>query len=640
MAQTTSADPFGALLTLPLLTLPMQLAGQAMAAWLPETPPAALPEPDQAEQWAQIAARLQGLWLDFQGEQASKALSGSFAHAELAGLAALPGALAEMFEGWGKHIPHLAPETQGKLLADGLALWGSVLEASGALVTPPTKAPEAPLRPDKRFADSAWQDNPFFALVRQTYLTLSDQITAMAEGVEGLDPDRKQQVRFLARTVVDALSPDHFPLTNPQVIEKALETNGESLVKGMEHLLADLKRGQLTHTDPGAFRVGENIAITPGKVVYRTPLFELLHYTPTTPTVGTIPLLIFPPWINRYYILDLNPKKSFVQWAVDQGLSVFLVSWKSASVDDPALDWGAVTWDDYIAAQIEAVDVVRARLKVPSVHTIGYCVAGTTLAATLAILARRGKAEKIASATFFTAQVDFEQAGDLKAFIDDSQLAALETLSGDGVVDGRYLAATFNLLRGQDLIWNYVTHNYLLGEDYRAFDLLFWNGDTTNLPARWHHSYLRDLYRDNRLVQPDSLSACGTPIDLSRITTPAYIQAGREDHIAPPESVWRLARALPHAPHTFVLAGSGHIAGVVNPPAAGKYQYWTCAGAPETLQAFLAEAHETPGSWWPHWRAWLRGLDSGEVRARGKRVPGGRGDSVLGDAPGDYVRQR
>jgi polyhydroxyalkanoate synthase len=517
-------------------------------------------------------------------------------------------------------------------------LWETLLTSWGGTTKPPgaTTAP----KPDKRFADPAYQENPYFALVLQTYQLFSDQITAMAEGVEGLDPPRKEQVRFFARTITEALSPDHFPLTNPQVIAKALETNGESLIKGMDHLLADLRRGQLTHTDPAAFRLGENIATTPGKVIHRTPLYELLHYTPTTEKVGTIPLLIFPPWINRFYILDLNPQKSFVQWALDQGLSVFLVSWKSAQADDPALDWGAVTWDDYIAAQMEAIEVVRARLKVPAVHTIGYCVAGTTLAATLAILARRGEADKVASATFFTAQVDFEKAGELKAFIDDQQLATLETLGGDGVMDGRYLAATFNLLRSQDLIWNYVTRNYLLGEDYTAFDLLHWNGDTTNLPARWHQDYLRDLYRDNRLVQPDSLSACGTPIDLSRITTPSYIQAGREDHIAPLESVWRLARALHHAPQTFLLAGSGHIAGVVNPPAAKKYQYWTCERPTDSLETFLECAKETPGSWWPHWRAWLRDLDPSETPARGKRIPGGRGDSTLGDAPGEYVRQR
>jgi polyhydroxyalkanoate synthase len=346
------------------------------------------------------------------------------------------------------------------------------------------------------------------------------------------------------------------------------------------------------------------------------------------------PLLIFPPWINRFYILDLNAKKSFVRWAVEQGITVFMVSWKSADASMADL-----VWDDYIAAQIEAVDAVRDRLDVPSVHTIGYCVAGTTLAATLAVLAHKGEAEKVASATFFTAQVDFEEAGDLKHFIDDQQIETVGHLSPEGYLDGRYLAATFNILRGNDLIWSYVENNYLKGEEYPAFDLLHWNGDVTNLPARWHRDYLRDLYRDNRLVVADSLQASGTPIDLHRIATPAYIQAGRDDHIAPPCSVWKLTRYLT-GPTTFLLAGSGHIAGVVNPPSSGKYQYWTNDAGAETLDAFIAGASEHPGSWWPHWAEWLRALAPTTVPSRGKRKPGGRGDRVIEDAPGRYVAGR
>jgi len=296
-------------------------------------------------------------------------------------------------------------------------------------------------------------------------------------------------------------------------------------------------------------------------------------------------------------------------------------------------------WDDYIAAQIEAIDVVRARLKVPAVHAIGYCVAGTTLAATLAVLARKGEAAKVKSATFFTAQVDFEDAGDLRNFIDDQQLEAIERLSPEGFLDGRYMAATFNLLRSNDLIWSYVVNNYLLGQDYPAFDLLHWNGDVTNLPVKWHLDYLRDLYRDNRLVVPDSLSAGGTPIDLSRIETPCYIQAGREDHIAPPESVWKMTRHV-RGPKCFLLAGSGHIAGVVNPPSAGKYQYWTNETQADSLDAFIAGSTEHPGSWWPHWIGWLREQDRHEVPTTGKRIPGGKGDKVIEDAPGRYVKTR
>jgi polyhydroxyalkanoate synthase len=433
--------------------------------------------------------------------------------------------------------------------------------------------------------------------------------------------------------VLEAMSPSNFPLTNPVVLERTLETHGENLARGMERLARDLEKGRLTHTDESMFKLGENIACTPGKVVYETPLFQLIQYSPATEEVLAVPLVIFPPWINRFYILDLNPKKSFVRWCVENGVSAFMVSWRSA--DESMAE---VTWDDYIRAQIEAIDAIRARLGVPSVHTVGYCVAGTTLAATLAILARRKEADKVASATFLTAQVDFERAGDLKLFVDDSQLELIRQASQGGYLDGRYMAATFNLLRGTDLIWNTVVNHYLLGEDYPAFDLLHWNGDVTNLPAKWHEAYLRDCYRDNRLVEPDALQGDGTPIDLRLIKTPAYVQAGREDHIAPPDSVLRMLDYL-KGPKRFVLAGSGHIAGVVNPPAAGKYQYWT--GKPRaTLGEFLARATEHPGSWWTDWLAWLEAQDPAKVPATGKRAPGGKGDPVIEEAPGRYVAMR
>ena len=311
-----------------------------------------------------------------------------------------------------------------------------------------------------------------------------------------------------------------------------------------------------------------------------------------------------------------------------------MVSWKSA--DASMKD---VVWDDYVRAQIDAIDHIRARLDVPAVHAIGYCVAGTTLAGTLAVLHRRGEQDKVRSATFFTAQVDFEKAGELRNFVDDQQLAAIKGLTPEGYLDGRYMAATFNLLRGTDLIWNYVVNNYLLGEDYPAFDLLHWNGDVTNLPAKWHEQYLRDFYRDNRLVEPDALSADGTPIDLGLVETPTYVQAGKEDHIAPAESVWRITDHFA-GPLKFVLAGSGHIAGVVNPPGSGKYQYWTNTGSPRTLAEFRDGAQEHPGSWWPDWIEWLREQDPATVAAKGKRKPGGRGDRVIEDAPGRYVAAR
>ena len=611
-----------------MMKLPSQIAQAAVGQLLPEQLTAAvsptITSPEDAAHWASVAARLQAMWLELQSEQAMKA-----------SVPANPSQWLGALENWYQRLPMAQPEAMQKLWEDGAGLWQSLLAQSGAAAVDGAAGGLTQLRHDKRFADPKWQEQPYFAVVHQTYLMLAERIVALADSVEGIDSTKRDQLRFATRTLVDAFSPDHFPTTNPLVIERAIETRGESLVSGMEHLIADIRRGQLTHSDPDAFRVGENIAITPGKVVYETPLFQLIQYTPTTPKVLATPLVIFPPWINRFYILDLNPKKSFIRWAVEQGISTFVVSWKSADAS-----MADVVWDDYIASQIEAIDVVRARLKVPDVHTIGYCVAGTTLAATLAILARRGEADKVASATFFTAQVDFEKAGDLLNFIDDQQLAAIPALAPEGYLDGRIMAATFNLLRSNDLIWSYVVKNYLLGEGYQPFDLLHWNGDVTNLPIKWHTDYLRDLYRDNRLVEPDSLSALGTPIDLTRIVTPCFIQAGREDHISPPESVWRFTRLLRAAPWTFVLAGSGHIAGVVNPPSANKYQYWTNPGPAISLDEFVAGAQEHPGSWWPHWLDWLRGQNAAQVPARGKRVPGGRGDSVIEDAPGRYVKTR
>ena len=481
-----------------LLKLTSELTPQLIGEMMPAVVPMASPK--DAAHWAQVAARLQAMWLEFQTEQAVKSTASPPPVTD-------PAHWLGLMEGWYRQMPLARPEVQQRLWQDGLALWQNVLGQYGlelpggaALMGSAQNAgPAAETtlpRQDKRFADSRWQQ-PFYAVVHQSYLLMAEQITALADNFEGGDPEKREQLRFATRTLVDALSPDHFPLTNPLVLERALATRGDSLISGMRHLLADLRRGQLTHTDPEAFRLGENIAVTPGKVVYESPLFQLIQYSPTTETVLKVPVVIFPPWINRFYILDLNAKKSFVQWAVAQGITIFMVSWKSADAS-----MADVVWDDYIRSQIEAIEVIRARLKVPAVHAIGYCVAGTTLAATLAVLNRIGQADMVKSATFFTAQVDFKDAGDLRNFIDDQQIAALGRMAPDGFVDGRMMAATFNLLRSNDLIWNYVINNYLLGEDYTAFDLLHWNGDTTNLPAKWHQSYLRDLYRDNRLVVP------------------------------------------------------------------------------------------------------------------------------------------
>jgi len=588
----------------------------------------------ELSEWAATAAQLQQLWLGFAAHQAQASAEKAVKGADMLD----PAQWLVISQSMLGQMPKGLFEAQAKFAQDQMQLWSGMMErfAAGAASGSPGEAadPAALPKSDRRFADPSWREHPAYVLLHQTYLMLADYFRASVKGMEGLDPAKRQQLEFAVSALTEAMSPDNFVALNPVVMKRTIETRGANLVRGMQHLINDLKRGQLTHTDPDAFRLGENLAATPGKVVHETPLYQLIQYSPSTGEVLEVPLIIFPPWINRFYILDLTPKKSFIKWAVDQGLSVFVVSWKSA---DETM--GEVVWDDYIRAQIEAIDLVRARLAVPQVHTIGYCVAGTTLAATLAILTRRGEADKVLSATFFTAQVDFEKSGDLKNFIDDSQLEMIGKLAPQGYVDGRYLAAAFNALRGRDLIWNYVVNNYLLGEDYPAFDLLHWNGDVTNLPSKWHNAYLRDLYRDNKLVVADAMQADGTPIDLGLVATPSYVQAGREDHIAQAESVWRITRHF-KGPLDFVLAGSGHIAGVVNPPAAGKYQYWVGDSTAPSLKAFVEGAAEHPGSWWPHWLAWLQRQSETRVPVAGKRAPGGAGDPGIEDAPGRYVKTR
>ena len=597
---------------------PWTQIGQAMGAQMPGSSSVS---PADMQHWAEVGAKLQGLWFQFMAEQASRPQN-AMAYLD-------PTRWMALAQGWAKQMPLADPDKQKALWEDGLQLWQGVLGSFG--MGPDAGKAELP-RHDKRFADERWRSHPAFALIHQTYLFLAERVAEMVDQIEGLPKDQRDKLRFATKAITDAASPANFPFLNPVVLERTLETRGENLVKGMEHLLADMRRGQLTHTDGSSFKLGETIAATPGKVVFETELFQLIQYAPTTESVLEVPLVIFPPWINRFYILDLNPKKSFVRWAVAQGITVFMVSWKSA--DASMKD---VIWDDYVRGQLAAIDHIRERLGVTAVHAIGYCVAGTTLAATLALLARRKQADKVKSATFFTAQVDFEAAGDLLHFVDDQQLATIEALGSEGYTDGRYMAATFNLLRGTDLIWNYVVNNYMLGEDYPAFDLLHWNGDTTNLPSKWHLAYLRDLYRDNKLVQKDAMSVDNTPLDLSLVKTPTYVQAGREDHIAPAQSVFRLTHHF-QGPLEFVLAGSGHIAGVVNPPEAQKYQYWTNDAKVRSLDEFVAGATEHKGSWWPHWIEWLKTQDAKTVPAKGKRDPGGKGDKVIEDAPGRYVK--
>jgi polyhydroxyalkanoate synthase len=514
--------------------------------------------------------------------------------------------------------------------AKGLETWGKML--GGVTVPPPEDKP----RKDRRFAAPEWHENPIFDTIRKTYLQISDQLLGKVDEIEGLDAPTREKLRFATQSFVDAMSPSNFALTNPQVLKRTLDTRGENLLKGLANMLKDIAAGQMTQTKPGVYEVGRNLATTPGKVIKQTPLYQLIQYTPVTDEVLKIPVVIFPPWINRYYILDLTPEKSFVKWCVDNGVSLFMVSWKSA--DESIAD---ATLDDYvIKGQVDAIDTVRDLLGVESVHAIGYCVAGTTLAVTLGYLQAKREAEKVKSATFFTAQVDFSEAGDLKLFTGHETQALLEQLTAEkGLLDGRYMAATFNLLRGRDLIWSYVVSNYLLGEEPAPFDLLYWNSDTTNLPAPWHRDYIESFYKGNKLAEKGGIRLAGTAIDIDLVKTPTYVQAGREDHISPPQSVWKIMDHFAGSKR-FVLAGSGHIAGVVNPPSANKYQYWVNDRPCGTLDDFVEGAQEYKGSWWPDWLDWLKAQDGETVEAQGARVPGKGKLKAVEDAPGSYVKTR
>lgn len=570
-----------------------------------------IPSLEEVQHWTGVMGQAQQMLMEQVAESIANVPVG----------AVMPSLTAPVFADPAKLADH-----QSELIKASLGLFGELIEGS----------PGAAAASDRRFKAEQWRMTPIFGIIADAYLMLCDAWLKGVDAIEGLEPRQREQMKFAVRAMTDAMSPSNFALTNPQVLERIFETRGESLLHGIEHMIADMSKGQITHVDAEAFELGRNIAATPGKVIHETPLYQLIQYTPTTDRVLETPLVIFPPWINRFYILDLNPRNSFIRWAVGQGLTVFVVSWKSA--DDSIAD---VTMDDYVVrGQIDAIDTVRKLLGVGHVHAIGYCVAGTALAMTLAYLAARGEADKVKSATFFTAQIDFTEAGDLNLFVGDDQIKLIDTLTaGSGVLDGRYMAVTFNLLRGRDLIWNYVVQNYLLGEEYPAFDLLYWNSDTTNLPGKWHRAYLEDLYRGNKLVEPGALSIDGEPIDLRRIETPAYVQAGREDHIAPLRSVWKLTEHL-SGPIRFLLAGSGHIAGVINPPEANKYQYWTCDKPVDSLDAFEAAAKEIKGSWWPDWRAWIDSLGSKTVPAEGARLPGEGALPPIEDAPGRYVRMR
>lgn len=494
-------------------------------------------------------------------------------------------------------------------------------------------AAETP-RGDRRFKSDAWTERFAFDLLRQAYLITADWMLDTVALMHDVDPDERARIRFYTRQFADALAPSNFLLTNPEVLEATRRERGANLVRGLRMLLEDLHRGDgrllISMTDKSAFEVGGNIATTEGSVVYQNELMQLIQYAPTTKTVYQRPLLIIPPWINKFYILDLRPENSFIRWAVDQGYTVFVVSWVN-----PGASLRCKSMEDYMYQGIfEALDAIELATGRPDANVIGYCIGGTLLAATLAYM-KAWEDERIHSATFLTAQVDFSQAGDLKVFIDEKQLQHLEKrMACIGYLDGKDMAMSFNMLRANDLIWSFVVNNYLLGQKPPDFDLLYWNSDYTRQPAALHSFYLRNMYLKNRLIEPGGIELDGVPIDLTTLDLPVYLQSSKEDHIAPCRSVYKATRIY-SGPVRFMLAGSGHIAGVINPPSANKYGYWINEDLPESVDEWIAGAEYKQGSWWPDWHAWLRPKSGRRIPAR---LPGGRELEVIEPAPGSYVR--
>jgi polyhydroxyalkanoate synthase len=486
---------------------------------------------------------------------------------------------------------------------------------------------------DRRFKAQEWRENEVFDFIKQSYLLTANAMQEMVGKLNGLEEKERARVAFYTRQFADAFAPTNFPLTNPDVLKATIASNGENLVKGLDNLLADIERGQgelSIRQTSGDFTIGENVATAPGKVVFRNQIMELLQYSPTTDEVHERPLLIFPPWINKYYILDLRPENSFVRWLVDRGYTVFLVSW--VNPDARLADKG---FEDYMQSGIfAALEAVEKATGVRDPNCVGYCIGGTLLAATLAYMAQKGD-DRIHSATFWAAQTDFSEAGELSVFVDEAQLEALKAQmdSEGGVLPGSKMAGAFNMLRANDLIWSFVINNYLLGKQPMPFDLLYWNSDTTRMPEKLHLSYLRQCYKENALAT-GKMKLAGVKLDLSKVKVPVYLQSAKEDHIAPAGSVFKSVNLF-GGPVRFIIAGSGHIAGVINPPAAKKYQYWTNEKGATSIEAWKKGSSEHPGSWWPDWDRWLSALSGDKVPAR---KPGDGELKVLGDAPGTYVK--
>jgi polyhydroxyalkanoate synthase len=530
--------------------------------------------------------------------------------------------------------PERLMRSQAELFSRYMELWQS---AGRRVIGGESEPVVQPAKGDKRFADPEWSNHPVFDIMKQSYLLTSNWLNDLVAQVEDVDPLEKRRVEFFTKMLTDAFSPSNFLVSNPTALREAVESRGESLVRGMENFAADLQRGggqlSISQTDSAPFKVGENIATAPGKVVFQNELIQLLQFTPSTPQVHQIPLLIFPPWINKFYILDLRPENSMIRWLTAQGFTVFVTSWVN-----PDQRLAARTFEDYMVQGVYAAsDAVKKQCGVEQMNTVGYCIGGTLLSCSLAYMAAKDD-KRFASATFFAAQQDFSEAGDLLLFTDEAWIDDVEKQmdAGGGILPGKTMADTFNALRGNDLIWSFFVNNYLLGKEPKPFDLLYWNSDQTRMPKTLHLYYLREFYKNNTLSKGE-LTLGGVKLDLSQVKTPIFVQSSKEDHIAPLRSVYKGAKLF-GGPVEFMMAGSGHIAGVINHPDARKYQHWTNAAAlPATVDDWLAGAQEHPGSWWEHWGQWLAAKSGPMVPARD---PSKGPLKPLEDAPGSFVKVR
>ena len=531
--------------------------------------------------------------------------------------------------------PYKLAQTQMNMMWDYFSLWqGSMLKMMGMPMNPVA----APEKADKRFKDEDWEQHFLFDYIKQSYLIAARHLHDTVCCVEGLDETTQTKINFFTRQYIDALSPSNFALTNPEVFRETVKSHGQNLVKGLNNLLHDVEQGdgqlRIRMTDTSAFEMGKNVATTPGKVIFQNDLIQLIQYDPATKDQYKKPLLIVPPWINKYYILDLRDKNSMVKWATDQGHTTFIMSWVN-----PDERLSHKSFEDYVLdGSMAAINAVEQATGEKEINLAAYCLGGTLLMTTLAYMAAK-KDKRAASATFFTTMLDFSEPGELGVFLDEPTVDALEKKMAErGYLEGSEMAGTFNMLRANDLIWSFVVNNYLMGKDPFPFDLLYWNSDSTRMPYAMHSFYLRNMYLGNKLREPGGIEIAGVPIDISKVKTPCYFISTVEDHIAPWKSTYKGAH-LPSGPVKFVLGGSGHIAGIVNPPAANKYGYWTNDELPESADDFLKGATQNPGSWWVDWQQWLLSQTNGDKKVPARK-PGDGPLKVLEDAPGSYVKFR